>query len=100
LDTQPSPEREEREEFLEEEDEYVENIQETEDMSQPSLRISTRVRNPPTRYDDYVSSMALVSIDGEPSCYQEEIKVSQSSQWKNLQNKKWIPYRGIKHGTR
>ena len=26
--------------------------------------------------------MALVSIDGEPSCYQEEIKVSESAQWK------------------
>jgi hypothetical protein len=31
-------------------------------MPQPSLRISSRVRNPPTRYDDYVSSMALVLL--------------------------------------
>jgi hypothetical protein len=26
--------------------------------------------------------VALVSIDGEPSCFQEEIKVSESGQWK------------------
>jgi hypothetical protein len=81
LETQPSSERQENEEVLEE-DEDAENIQETEDMSQPSLRRSSWVRNPPARYDDYVSSVALVSIDGEPSCFQEEIKVSESSQWK------------------
>jgi hypothetical protein len=51
-------------------------------MPQPSQRRSSRVRNPPTRYDDYVSSVALVSIDGEPSCFQEAIKVSKSVQWK------------------
>jgi hypothetical protein len=51
-------------------------------MPQPSLRISSWVRNPPTRYDDYVSFVALVSIDGEPSCFQEAIKVSESVQWK------------------
>ena len=54
---------------MEEEDEDVENIQETEDMPQPSLRRSSWVRNPPIRYDDYVSSVTLVSIDGEPSCF-------------------------------
>jgi hypothetical protein len=69
LETQPSSEKEEHEEGPEEEDEYVKNIQETEDIPQPSLRISTRVRNPPTRYVDYVSFVALVSIDGEPSCF-------------------------------
>jgi hypothetical protein len=71
LETQPSSERQEHEEVPEEEDEDVdvENIQETEDMPQPSLRRSSRVRNLPTRYDDYVSSVALVSIDGEPSCF-------------------------------
>jgi hypothetical protein len=36
-------------------------------MPQPSLRRSSRVRNPHTRYDDYVSFAALVSINGEPS---------------------------------
>jgi hypothetical protein len=38
-------------------------------MPQPYLRRSSQVRNPPTRYDDYVSSVALVSIDDEPSRY-------------------------------
>jgi hypothetical protein len=82
LETQPSSEKEEHEEVPEEEDEDAENIQETVDMPQPSLRRSTRVRNPPTRYDDYVSSVALVSNDGEPSCYQEAMKVSESVKWK------------------
>jgi hypothetical protein len=82
LETQPSSEREEHEEVPEEEDEDAENIQETEDMPQPSLRRSSRVRNPPTRYEDFVSSVDLVSIDGEPSCFQEVIKVSESAQWK------------------
>jgi hypothetical protein len=84
LETQPSSKRQEHEEVPEEEDEDVdeENIQETEDMPQPSLRRSSQIRNPPTRYDDYVSSLALVSIDGEPSCFHEAIKVSESAQWK------------------
>ena len=43
--------------------------------------------NPPTRYDDYVSSMALVSIDGEPNCFQEAIKVFESAQWKKFMKK-------------
>jgi hypothetical protein len=51
-------------------------------MPQPSLRISSWVRNLPTRYDDYVSSVALVYIDGEPSCFQEAIKVFESAQLK------------------
>ena len=51
-------------------------------MPQPYLRRSSQVRNPPTRYDDYVSSMALVSIDGEYSFYQEKIKASKSVKWK------------------
>jgi hypothetical protein len=49
-------------------------------MPQPSLRRSTRFGNPPTRYDDYVSYVALVSIDVEPSCFEEAIKVSESAQ--------------------
>jgi hypothetical protein len=51
-------------------------------MPQPPLRISTRVKNPPTTHDDYVSSVDLVSIDGEPSCFKEGINVSESAQWK------------------
>jgi hypothetical protein len=69
LETQPFSERQEHEEVPEEEDEYEKNIQKTENMPQTSLRRSSQVRNPPTRYDDYVSFVALVSIDGEPSCF-------------------------------
>jgi hypothetical protein len=36
-------------------------------MPQPYLRIYSRVGNPLTRYENYVLSLALVSIDGEPS---------------------------------
>jgi hypothetical protein len=52
------------------------------DMPQPSLRRSTRVRNPPTRYNDYVSYVVLVSNDGEPSCYHEAMKRFESVKWK------------------
>ena len=81
METQPYLERQEHEEVLEEQDEYVdekkleeededvENIQENVDMPQPSLNTSAGVRNPLIRYDDYVSSVALVSIDGEPNCF-------------------------------
>ena len=81
METQPSLERKNHEEVPEEEDEDVDakNIEETKDMPQPSLRRSSWDMNPPTRYGDYVSSMALVSIDGEPSCFQEEIKVYESA---------------------
>jgi hypothetical protein len=58
------------------------NNQENVDMPQPSLRRSTQVRNPPIRYDDYVSSVALISNDGEPSCYQEAMEVFESVKWK------------------
>ena len=89
METQPSLERQELEEVIEEEDEDVdaENIQENENMPQPYLRISSQVKNPPTRYDDYVSAVALVSIHGDPSCFQEAIKVSESIQWKKYMNK-------------
>jgi len=71
LENHPYSEREENEEFPEEEDEDedAKNIQETEDIPQPYLRRSSRVSNPPTSYDDYASSVALVSIDGDPSCF-------------------------------
>ena len=68
LETQPSSGKNEYEEVLEKEDEDAKNILETVDMPQPYLRRSTWFKNPPTRYANYVSSMALVSIDGEPSC--------------------------------
>jgi hypothetical protein len=51
-------------------------------MPQPSLRRSTRARNPTTRYDDYVSSMDFFSNDGETSFYREAMKVYESVKWK------------------
>jgi hypothetical protein len=52
------------------------------DEPQTSLRMSTWVRVPPRRYDDFVSSVSLSSNDDEPSCYQEVVKGSNNDQWK------------------
>ena len=73
METQPSTKDREQEEASEDEDVDVNvgNIQENVEIPQPSLRRSTRVRNPPKRYDDFVSSVALISSDGESICYQE-----------------------------
>jgi hypothetical protein len=58
------------------------NNQHNVDESQTSLRMSTWVRNPPRRYDDFVSSVSLSTNDDEPSCYQEAMKDSNSDKWK------------------
>jgi hypothetical protein len=52
------------------------------DEPQTSLRRSTQVRNPPRRYDDFVSIVSLSTNDDEPSCYQEVVKGSNSDKWK------------------
>jgi hypothetical protein len=44
------------------------------DEPQTSLRRSTRVRLPPRRYDDFVSSVSLSTNDDEPLCYQEAVE--------------------------
>jgi hypothetical protein len=54
------------------------------DEPQNSLRRSTRVRNPPRRYDDFVSSVYLSTNDDEPSCYQEVVKGSNRDKWKEV----------------
>jgi hypothetical protein len=59
------------EEFPEEEDMVDDNNQHNVDEPQTSLRRSTRVKNPPRRYDDFVSSVYLSTNDDEPSFYQE-----------------------------
>jgi hypothetical protein len=82
LETHPSSEKKEHEEVPKEEDEDAKNIQENVDMPQPSLRISTWVKNPPRRHDEYVSSVDLISNDGEPSCYQEVMDGTESAKWK------------------
>eukprot|EP00253_Pinus_taeda_P004912 PITA_04912 len=47
-----------------------------------SLRRSTRMKRPPKRYDDYVTSVAFTANDDEPLCYQEAVEGSKSEQWK------------------
>jgi hypothetical protein len=49
------------------------------DIPESSLRRSARVRNPPRRYDDFVS---LVINNEEPTCYQEAMEVSDREKWK------------------
>ena len=49
----------------EEDDEQTE----IEEIPQQSLRISTRDRTFPKRYDDFVTSVALISNEGEPDNY-------------------------------
>jgi hypothetical protein len=60
------------------------DIQQIVDEPQTSLRRSTRVRVPPRRYDDFVSSVSLSTIDDEPSCYQEVVKGSNSDKRKKV----------------
>jgi hypothetical protein len=60
------------------------DIQQIVDEPQTSLRRSTWVRVPPRRYDDFVSSVSLSTIDDEPSCYQEVVKGSNSDKRKKV----------------
>jgi hypothetical protein len=69
LETQPSTEDKEHEEDFEDIDEDAENIQENVEMSQPTLRRSTQVINPPKKYGYYTSFVSLISNEGEPCCY-------------------------------
>jgi hypothetical protein len=57
------------EEFPTEEDMVDDNNQQNVDEPQTSLRRSTRVRNPPRGYDNFVSSVSLSINDDEPMCY-------------------------------
>ena len=54
-------------------------------MSQPqqNFQRSTYVKTFPKKYEDYASFVALISNDGEPSFYQEEMEVYQSDNWKS-----------------
>ena len=51
-------------------------------MPETSLRRSTRIKRPPRRYDDYVTSVAFTANDNEPLCYQEAIEGLKSDKWK------------------
>ena len=53
-----------------------------EEIPQQYLRRSTRDKTFPKRYDDFVTSVAFISNEGEPDSYQEALKVSDSDKWK------------------
>ena len=57
-----------------------EEIQDNVETPQPTPRRSTRERNPPKRYTDFVSSI-LFTDDGEPSCFQESIECVDNFKW-------------------
>ena len=60
----------------------IDNNQQIVEEPETSLRRSTRIRRPPKRYDDYVTSVALTANDDEPLCYQEVVEGSNSDKWK------------------
>eukprot|EP00253_Pinus_taeda_P022622 PITA_22622 len=63
--------------------EASEPVQVSEPVQQPvTLRRSTRERKTPKRYEDSASSFALITEDGEPSCYQEAVDDTDSEKWK------------------
>eukprot|EP00253_Pinus_taeda_P030174 PITA_30174 len=53
-----------------------------EEAPKTSLRRLTRIKWPPRRYDDYVTSVAFTVNDDEPLCYQEAIEGSKIDKWK------------------
>ena len=48
---------------------------------QPTPRRSTRERNPPKRYTDFVLSILFID-DGEPSYFQDAIDYVDNAKWK------------------
>ena len=85
-------------EQITQQDEQTETPQEIEVIPQQALRRSTRIKSIPSRYDDFVTSVALITNEGEPSCYSEAIEVSDSDKWKHamkeeidalIKNKTW-----------
>ena len=60
------------------------------EVPETSLRRSTRIKRPPRRYDDYVTSVALTVNDDEPLCYQEAVEGSKSEKWKEAMKEKMM----------
>ena len=52
------------------------------EIPQKTSRISTWDKNPPKRYEYCVSFVALITNDGELSCYQEAMDDVESAKWK------------------
>jgi len=66
-----------------------EYAKETIEVSEPvqqlvTLRMSTRERKAPKRYEDFISSFTLITEDGEPSCYQGSVDDTNSGKWKKV----------------
>eukprot|EP00253_Pinus_taeda_P009679 PITA_09679 len=57
------------------------NNEEIVEVPETSLRRSTRIKLPPKRYDDYVTSIALTTNDDEPLCYEEAVEGSKNEKW-------------------
>eukprot|EP00253_Pinus_taeda_P031288 PITA_31288 len=68
-----------------------------EEAPETSLRRSTRMKRPPKRYDDYVTSVAFTANDDEPLCYQEAVEGSKSDKWKAAMKDEMMALR--KNGT-
>ena len=56
-----------------------------------------RIKRPPRRYDDYVTSVSLTANDDEPLCYQEAVEGSKSEKWKEAMKDEMMAL--VKNGT-
>ena len=65
---------------------------------QTTPRKSTRERNPPKRYTDFVSSVLFID-DGEPSCFQENIDCVDNAKWKMEMKEEMDPLEKTRHGN-
>eukprot|EP00253_Pinus_taeda_P009594 PITA_09594 len=54
------------------------------EVLETSLGRSTRMKRPPKRYDDYVTSVAFTANDDEPFCYQEVVEGFKREKWKAI----------------
>jgi len=68
----------------------TENNQQIVEVPETSLRRFTRIKRPPKRYDDYVTSVTLTANDDEPLCYQEVAEGSKSEKWKEAMKDKMM----------
>jgi len=66
----------------------VEDIQENKEIPQPTPGRSTWERNYPKRYTNFVSSVVLITNDGEHSFYQEAINDIDYTKWKMAMKEK------------
>ena len=83
LETVPFPESRKEGQTSEKGGEAEETGEIPESSQQPvTLRRSTRERRTPKRYEDSASSFALITKDGEPSCYQEAVDDADRKIWK------------------